>query len=140
MTQYSFGSSNRRGRKVEQKLLNRILKVVCDKQASYPGEIAARVDAGEEKVGSILHDLVKQDVLERLFPSMKGNDQRLLNRRRSVNGGKDAMNQRDWYALNSDYDWALKDNNTGRYVDEYGNTVENPDRRESLADMAARRI
>lgn len=132
--------NNSSGRKVEQKLLRKILKVVADKKATYASEVSHFVDADPSEVASILRQLEESDVLEVLKPKMKHSDPRLLSAsKRTGKRSIDQMRQPTWYGLNSDVDWALKDKKRG-YIDPYGNSVESPEIRKNLMDYAVDRM
>lgn len=118
-------SSSVQGRKVNQKLLRNVLKVVADKRASYPSEVAHYVDASRKECGSLMRRLKDAGVLERLQPKMKHSDTRLLMRRREFDGGIDYMSQMNWYGLNSAREWHLKNDSTGQWVNEYHKPIEN---------------
>lgn len=110
--------------KVEQKAIRQIVKVIAEKMASYPAEIAAFCDYDEKTVGQICRKLVEVDYLERLNPQLVGGDDRLRSRSHSVNGGIQAMKAMDWYGLNSDIQWRMKVWDSDKIINEYHQEVD----------------
>jgi len=139
-TTWDLGSGS--GRKVEQKLLRKVLKVICDKKTSYPTEVAHHTSKDPGEIGSLLRELEDAGILERLKPKMKHSDDRLLKRSRDIQGGIKKFSQMNWYGLNSDLNWVLKDKNSGKYTDEYHETLldQDPDIEENILDMAVNRM
>lgn len=116
-----YGTSSR---EVDQKLLRKVLKQVCDKQATYPSEVSYFVQEDKDKVGLIMRQLEQVGILERLIPQKKNGDRRLL--KASIRTDKrslEQMKQPNWYGLNSDMDWEIKQT-SGEVIDEYGNVIE----------------
>lgn len=116
------------GRKVEQSVIRKILKVICDKKATYASEVSSYVDADPSNIGSILRQLEESGVLEELTPKMKHGDPRLRDAvlDSQFSGIEEAKNPR-WYGLNSDVDWELKVNGKDMWVDEYHRVIEDPE-------------
>lgn len=115
-------------RQVNQKLLRKILKQVCDKKATFASEVAHYVGADRDKVASIMRQLEESGTLEVLEPKMTNGDKRLLSASRRT--GKDSieqMKQPRWYGLNSDLDWEIHHSSKDLVVDEYHNKIENPE-------------
>lgn len=132
--QWNLSSS---GRQVEQKFLRKVVKVVCDKGATYPSEVASRCSHDPGEVGELMRQLKKSGFLEELSPKMKHSDKRLLNRRNDIEGGIKEFKKRNWYGLNSDLEWSFRDRNRDIYVNEYHNHIANPDpNRKSVIDRA----
>lgn len=106
--------------KVKQTLLSDILRVIANNQASYPSEIAHKVNASTKKVASICHKLKDADVLESLSPKLKHYDGRIQKRMMGVPfEGVKEMKKPNWYGLNKELDWVLKNNTDGEWYNEY---------------------
>lgn len=109
---------------VKQRALRHVVKIVAEKKASYPSEISAFSDYDEKTVGQICRRLVEADYFETLEPKIKNSDKRLKDRAGSINGGIGKMKQRDWYALNSEINWRLKEWESNYIRNEYGDKID----------------
>jgi len=111
-------------RKVDQEMMRKLLKQIADKKACFASELTHYVDGDVDEVATVLRQLVDAGILETLQPSKKHGDPRLLEA--SQRTGKDnieEMRQPNWYGLNSDRNWCIKNNKDGNYYDENHNRV-----------------
>lgn len=121
-------------RNVDRKQLRQVLRVVLDKGATFPSEVAPRTDLSNEQAGAFLRELEEAGVLERLVPKKKRSDKRLLDRRGELwKRGKKGIGEFEkahWYGLNSELDWAIQvrtEQGEHIIINEYGNKIGEPE-------------
>lgn len=136
----SFTDSS--GRKVEQKLLRKVLKQVCNKKAAFATEIAHFTNQDPDEIALILRQLKQAGILEVLKPKMKNGDKRLMSAsKRTGKNSIDQMRQPTWYGLNSDLDWEIKHSSKDIVVNEYHEEIKNPNGTDqNILDMAVKRM
>lgn len=133
-----------------QPILREVLSVVAQKKATYATEVKWNTSISSiKKAGEILHILEDAGVVERLVPVQKDNDERLLDRRKSMwandDKGLDDFRGKKWYGLNSDLHWELQPKGYDYVVDEYhdpvsyGETVD-PDEIKGITEYASEAI
>jgi len=106
----------------------KVIRVIAEQKATFNSEVAALTGYSNGKVGQMLNDLKRADIIEQIPVRQKHVDDRLLDRRRDLWSrevkGQGDWGQRTWYGLNSEHDWELKTRGTDHapgafLVDEY---------------------
>ncbi len=112
----------------DKKKVFKIMRAIANLKVTYVSELTGYTGLEREDLKRILYRLHDEELLERLHPSLKNSDARLLSRvqhfnARGINGLEQFRNM-NWYALNSEREWFLHvEGSDDQFVDEYHNRV-----------------